>query len=1021
MEQIQKLVAPPTSEDPSKKAKRPVREYRRPGRTVNHDSCDSCKEGGDLLCCDRCPAAFHLQCHDPPLTEDDVPSGEWVCHRCSLLAAEEDAKKEKDGVEVVDEETDENLEDYHPLFLLAKAARYANPTQFELPREITCTEPLPGTSKRKWSKDSRNPPKKLPHELDNGLVPLPAKLCFVCNKSCRRAPLIQCDFCSLLFHMDCLDPPLTTLPTGRWMCPNHPENFIDENLLKSVSLSERVKLRAKFSGHINIDAVKINFLKKVHRQSPPFRLKIRHPKRKTIAIPPSIRDLYMNPPPLLPRVSEVALLASTLPPTNNGNQGSILGINNNSQSPQSILNATTTTVTTATTTTTTGNVQRAATMEEQEEWLAGVVSLQTSIAKHLAQKQLLKQSPESSKADINRPSQVLTDSNQTSCSNAAVSVDNNSGMFQTAGTVNFISDSEKCSMTSTSNIAAGTTTTLTTTATTTTTTGSLIQSTNSQNTLEIDKSFGHNRALTTGLTASSHDLVTGTAGTCGSDSPSIEIKPSGATISLLNNNSNTPATLNGDVDMQEMSGRTSLTSVKTDALVIKTKTNGNESVMSPSIMKVTWPCGSTATGSASPTSLVSNAAFGKNLVISTSNKSSNTLMTKVMSGAGQSSKIICNNSGKLGANSSMVIQRLAMQPSMKLAGNMVGKLSTTISNANGGGTKVITVSAPLQGSKAVSTSSSIPVSHSKSVVANTLSSSPAIVNLNTTLQHCIEGQGEVELSKLDQKLVQILAWQRLQQLLPQQQTTVTAATTEKKSILNGLLSQSGSAEIQARALLCPLTGKGEPVSMPYRALSIGTGADMDVCLTLFGHCNYVSPKHAFIFFDETTRHYELLNYSEHGTTVDNVLYSCDFSDKTATTPQPTPFVASVRSIINKKKGNANASIASNHNSTCKKDMTTTTTTEETKDGEKATVNNRLTMSARCRGVKKQCSCKGSSSSLIGGSGAGWEGTALLHHGSYIKTGCLQFVFSIVDHATLESSHFVKRESSSNIKNELKSS
>lgn len=95
MEQIQKLVAPPTSEDPSKKAKRPVREYRRPGRTVNHDCCDSCKEGGDLLCCDRCPAAFHLQCHDPPLTEDDVPSGEWVCHRCSLLAAEEDAKKRK--------------------------------------------------------------------------------------------------------------------------------------------------------------------------------------------------------------------------------------------------------------------------------------------------------------------------------------------------------------------------------------------------------------------------------------------------------------------------------------------------------------------------------------------------------------------------------------------------------------------------------------------------------------------------------------------------------------------------------------------------------------------------------------------------------------------------------------------------------------------------------------------------------------------------------------------------------------
>lgn len=58
------------------------------------------------------------------------------------------------------------------------------------------------------------------------------------------------------------------------------------------------------------------------------------------------------------------------------------------------------------------------------------------------------------------------------------------------------------------------------------------------------------------------------------------------------------------------------------------------------------------------------------------------------------------------------------------------------------------------------------------------------------------------------------------------------------------------------------------------------------------------------------------------------------------------------------------------------------------------------MSSQGQGPHAQpCNCKASSSSLIGGSGAGWEGTALLHHGSYIKLGCIQFLFSITEFAT----------------------
>jgi len=64
-QQIKQLIRPPPNEDEklvqrSTNTKHPY--YRRPGRGHNHDYCDACEEGGNLLCCDRCPSSFHLQC-----------------------------------------------------------------------------------------------------------------------------------------------------------------------------------------------------------------------------------------------------------------------------------------------------------------------------------------------------------------------------------------------------------------------------------------------------------------------------------------------------------------------------------------------------------------------------------------------------------------------------------------------------------------------------------------------------------------------------------------------------------------------------------------------------------------------------------------------------------------------------------------------------------------------------------------------------------------------------------------------
>jgi hypothetical protein len=140
------------------------------------------------------------------------------------------------------------------------------------------------------------------------MVPLPAKLCHVCRKSCKRAPLVSCDYCSLYFHQDCLDPPMTALPIGMWMCPNHPEQFIvsfnkndgklltvdknfhfqDWQLVNSVSATERIKLWDNYTGPVDQEAVKIEFFRKVHTKNPYFRSKLKLKPRDRVDIPPMV-------------------------------------------------------------------------------------------------------------------------------------------------------------------------------------------------------------------------------------------------------------------------------------------------------------------------------------------------------------------------------------------------------------------------------------------------------------------------------------------------------------------------------------------------------------------------------------------------------------------------------------------------------------------------------------------------------------------------------------------------------------
>ena len=152
--------------------------------------------------------------------------------------------------------------------------------------------------------------------------------------------------------------------------------------------------------------------------------------------------------------------------------------------------------------------------------------------------------------------------------------------------------------------------------------------------------------------------------------------------------------------------------------------------------------------------------------------------------------------------------------------------------------------------------------------------------------------------------------------------------------------------LKARACLIPLDlKKRNSCPVVFRTFKIGQGSSVDLNLKEYGHCNFASDFHASIFFDQYSRIFELMNYSEHGTVVDNVIFSGDTSLH--------PMTSKMDQKLRKMARNA------------------------FKEEEES----------------QTCFCSKSPANL--NYERGCEVSAVLHHGSYVRFGCLQFVFSIL--------------------------
>lgn len=49
---------------------------------ANTDCCVLCGQGGNLICCDGCPAAYHMRCLGQ--NTKSLGEGDWMCPECAV-------------------------------------------------------------------------------------------------------------------------------------------------------------------------------------------------------------------------------------------------------------------------------------------------------------------------------------------------------------------------------------------------------------------------------------------------------------------------------------------------------------------------------------------------------------------------------------------------------------------------------------------------------------------------------------------------------------------------------------------------------------------------------------------------------------------------------------------------------------------------------------------------------------------------------------------------------------------------
>lgn len=200
----------------------------------NDDFCNTCGGLGVFICCETCPKSFHFTCCEPPL--EDCPEDNWHCRECvSTLLAKQPLLWNHIGLfgQLLNGHEARNPKE----FVLPKKLREntfsgvstSNDGSYEdtlLKPELSYTKAngaqIPGFNKnRDLEVESLYDGKGHPH------------LCHKCGLSgLRGRTLVHCDYCPLVWHLDCLQEDLYVPKTlgSKWKCPNHVDHLLLQGL-----------------------------------------------------------------------------------------------------------------------------------------------------------------------------------------------------------------------------------------------------------------------------------------------------------------------------------------------------------------------------------------------------------------------------------------------------------------------------------------------------------------------------------------------------------------------------------------------------------------------------------------------------------------------------------------------------------------------------------------------------------------------------------------------------------------------